>query len=102
MPDMSENSAILARIDERTQGLVVNMTTHLKDDTDRFDKVLNFVSKKFDKIDEQFNSVDKKLDALWDDKNQRQGAFSAGRLMTACMWAIIVLMASYFMPRHGV
>jgi hypothetical protein len=94
MPDMdNSDSNILARIDERTQAQSTTLAAHVKDDTEKFDKIFNFVSKRFDKIDA-------KLDTLWDEKNQRKGAFSASKLLTGGLWAAIVLAASYFIPLH--
>lgn len=101
MNEMKDSdSATLARIDERTMAQGVTLTAHVKDDGDRFDKVFNFVSKRFDKMDERFDKTDKKLDTLWDEKSERKGAFSASKLLTGALWAAVVLGASWFLPEH--
>lgn len=101
MDDMTAaDSATLARIDERTMAQGVTLTAHVKDDADKFDKMFAFYSKRFDKIDELFDKMDMKLDTLWDEKNKRSGAFSASKLMSHGLWAVLVLTASYFIPGH--
>lgn len=88
---MTEKLSVLARIDERTKAQGGVMEAHIKEDSERFERVFAYLGKRFDKIDE-------KLDTLWDENNQRKGAFTASRLMAAGVWAAIVLLIGYFLP----
>lgn len=102
MPDMNDlDSATLARIDERTQSHGTAFAQHVKDDQEKFEKVFNFVSKRFDKMDEKFDKLDEKIGTLWDEKNKRSGAFSASKLMSQGVWAVVVLGISYFLPGNS-
>lgn len=114
----SLDSATLARIDERTNAQTTSFTAHVKDDAEKFDRVFNFMSKRFDKIDERFDKMDskfeatnikidnnsdlinKKVEPLQNESNQRKGAFNASRLISASAWAVVVLAANYFMTGH--
>lgn len=88
--DMTQSdSNILARIDERTQAQTVAFALHVKEDSERFDKVFNFIGKRFDKIDE-------KLDTLWDEKNQRKGAIGFSKILSGGIYGCLALMAGYF------
>ncbi len=131
MTDVKDlDSATLARIDERTQAQTVSLAnhatalaTHVKEDADnrtedrkesaeKLDKVITFVSKRFDKMDERFDKIEEsnktqnkeildKIGTLWDDNNQRKGAFSASKLLTGGVWAAIVVAITYFIPGRG-
>lgn len=94
MDDMKDSdSNTLARIDERTSAQTVAFALHVKDDSERFDKVFSFITKRFDKIDE-------KLDTLWDEKNQRKGAISFSKILSGGAYACIALAAGYFGGNH--
>lgn len=101
MNEMKESdSNILARIDERTMAQGVTLTAHVKEDSEKFQKVFDYVAKRFDKVDERFDKIDSKIDTLWDEKSERKGAFSASKLISGGAWAALVLVASYFLPEH--
>ncbi len=99
MPDVKDlDSATLARIDERTSAQTTAFALHVKEDSERFEKVFNFVSKRFDKMDERFDKLDIKIATLWDDSNQRKGAFSASKLISGGVWAAVVVAITYLIP----
>ena len=95
MNDMKDNdSNTLARIDERTQAHTLAFALHVKDDSDRFEKVFSLMSNRFDKLDI-------KMATLWDESNRRRGGFTAAKLLTGGAWAAIVLAASWLMNGNG-
>lgn len=100
MSDVNDiDSTTLARIDERTQAHTASFNLHIKEDSERFDKILNFVSKGFDKMDARFDKSDDKMSTLWDEKNERKGAFSLANVLVGGVWAAIVLIIGYFIPK---
>lgn len=97
MTDMKDSdSATLARIDERTSAQTTSFALHVKDDGEKFEKVFNFVSRRFDKMDERFDKMETIVGGLRDERNERRGAYGFARLMTGGIYAAIALAAGYF------
>jgi hypothetical protein len=95
--DMKDNdSATLARIDERTQAQTIAFALHVKDDGDKFDKVFSFITKRFDKADERFDKIETLVGELRDERNQRQGALGLSKILSGGIYACIALAAGYF------
>lgn len=115
------DSNILARIDERTiaQGMTlaaqnVALTTHVKEDGEKFEKVFQFVSKSFDKMDQRFDKIDEKFEAtnkkiddglasaaqevkpLQTANIRRDSVVNAGRTAILCLWAMAVIAIGHF------
>lgn len=93
---MNESDSLkIARIDQKVISLSEWTKAHEYDDAERFERTFSYVKEGFGKIEKRFDDIDKKLDTLWDDKNQRTGAFNASRLSIGALWAILVLAADW-------
>ncbi len=98
MPPNNVDSLAIARIDERTRAQQASFDSHTKEDSEKFDRMFNYLTIQFDKVDDRFEKLDEKLGTLWDENNSRKGAFNASRLAGAGIWACVVLVAGYFLP----
>lgn len=87
--DRRKNDILIGRIDERLINLDRSFTSHEEEDHARFELVFSHMKERFDKIDN-------KLELLWDEKNLRKGAFTASSIGASSLWAIVVLVAGYF------
>lgn len=97
MSDMNDSdSHLLARIDERTSAQTQNFATHVKSNDEQFDNVFKFVTKGFDKVDVHLDKIDKRLDALYEDKNERKGAWNLSKIISGVAYAILAIMAGIF------
>lgn len=106
---MQERSDIdfarLARIDERTMNTQKLLHQHVEDDNKRFERTFNYIKDQFEKLDKNFEKLGGKIDTLWDEKNERKGAFGASKLIGGAVWIVITVAASaaltWFMRRNG-
>lgn len=82
------DSARLARIDERTVNMDKKLDSHIGDDNRRFETLFTFIQEGMSKIEGRFDGVETKMDKLWDESNQRKGAFNFSKLGITAIWAV--------------
>lgn len=79
---MALDQVLLARVDQKVTNLDRNMEAHIAEDSQKFDRVFNFVKERFDTIENKIDDLMKdKVEPLWDNKNKQEGAFSLGRIV---------------------
>lgn len=77
-------SAKLARVEEKVISIEKWNESHAKDDNDRFSRMFDYMKERFDK-------TDKKLDTLWDNKNKQDGAFNFGKIVAGGIGGLLVI-----------
>lgn len=89
MPNNKDDSAKIARIDQKVISLEDWTREHAKDDDDRFNRMFGFMKERFDK-------VDSKLETLWDSRNRQEGVFGVGKFIAGAVGGFLVAVLDYF------
>lgn len=82
---MGLEGARLARVEEKVTNIEKWNENHAKDDTERFNRMFEYMKERFDK-------TDKKLDTLWDNKNRQDGAFNLGKIVAGGIGGLLVFL----------
>jgi len=68
-----------------------HVVKHDMRDEERFEKVFSCMRDNTDTIVKKINSLDEKVDSLWDEKNQRQGAFKLSGIIGHIITGIVAI-----------
>ena len=109
---MDKDDSIIARIDERIIHLGADLESHISDDADRFEKMIAHLKEGFSGIEARFDRLEQKAEAklhgiesriaaLWDNKNNWEGALNFGKWMAGLIGAILGAAAAFLAFPHG-
>lgn len=95
------DSAKLARIDERVVNLDRMVNLEKASTAERFDRTFKFVEDGMASINDRFDKVDEKLGELWDIKNKQDGAFGLGKIVAGGIGGLLVAAIDFIIYGGG-
>lgn len=109
---MDKDDSMIARIDERIIHLGADLASHIENDAERFEKMVSHLKDGFESVEARFDRLEQKAEtrlhaietrigALWDNKNNWEGALSLGKWIAGIIGGIIGAAAAFFALPHG-
>lgn len=92
--DLSETTA------QSASKLADAMSQHIKDDNAMHAQILSISGWRIGENGN--NGAASQVSQMWDERNKTTGMLSASRLIGGAIWGILILIAGYFMPKHGI
>jgi hypothetical protein len=94
-PNWLSDRVAVTRLEEKLENLARRADDHEKRDDERFGRMFEFMELAEDRVNKKLDKMDGLLQMLLADKNRRDGALSAGRVIAGFIGGLVTLVGEF-------